>query len=249
VLKGLDVSSVQGKVDWTSVASMGCEFAFLKCSEGNKGTDPIFNDAAFLVDAQRAAGVMGRDIRFLENVSGARKNGLLVAPYHFAYPLPHQEGNPLRDPAAQAKFAFDCAEGLGSQHGELPPMLDLEWPEPTQWNKWGCNATQIIAWALEYLDAAGSYWGCAPVIYTYPDFWTHLGGAHEPLFAGYPLCIANYLHPTDWPKASDRPHVLSPWTDWTFWQFTGGQMRLPNGTPCDFEVFNGDGAALRALAQ
>jgi lysozyme len=245
MLRGLDVSSVQGKVDWPSVAGLGCRFVFAKCSEGNKGHDPIFNTPSFLVDRRRAAGVSGRDPRFNENVDGARTAGLFAGAYHFAYPLPHQDGNPLRDPDKQAKFAFDCAAGLGSLSGELPPMLDLEWPPPEQWGKWGCSAEQIRAWAHDYLDSAKGYWGCAPVLYTYPYFWTALQAREDTYFQDFPLCMASYPHPPKWPNEGESPPALVlPWKTWAFWQFTGGQMKLPNGVDSDFDVFNGDEAAL-----
>jgi lysozyme len=190
--------------------------------------------------------VTGRDPRFLANVAGAKAAGLYVGPYWFAYPLPH-DGTPLRDPADQAKFAFDCAGGLGDAEGELPPMLDLEWPPPEQWAKWGCTAAQIRRWALDYLDAAEGYWGCRPAVYTYPYFWGALAGSTEPRFAGYPLCVASYRAAAHWPADGDYPVALPPWSAWTFWQWTGGKADLPGGGPADFEVFSGDEAALAAL--
>lgn len=247
MLKGLDVSSYQGVVNWPSVVAMGCRFAFIKCSEGNKGRDPIFDIPTFNVDRRRAANVSGRDPQFDANVDGARAAGLRIAPYHFAYPLPDQVGNPLRSPANQAKFAFDCAEGLGSNDGELPPMLDLEWPTPENWTKWGCSADQIKTWAKEYLTAATGFWGCRPILYTYPYFWGKLEAAADDFFKDFPLCIASYPDATQWPIEGEHPVLPKPWDHWTFWQFTGGGMKLPNGTPCDFEVFAFGEAELKAL--
>src|SRR5579864_9557685 len=101
MLRGLDVSAAQGRVDWGCVAGMGCRFAIIKCKQGNDGIDP----------------------RFAENVAGAKAAGLLVGAYHFAYPLPKL------DPRAQARAFFE-ASSLGNRAGELPPALDLEWPAP-----------------------------------------------------------------------------------------------------------------------
>jgi len=248
MIRGLDVSSAQGVVDRASVASIGCRFVFAKAGEGNRGHDPIFETPGMDVTAERAAAVTGRDPQYLANVAGAKAAGLYVGPYWFAYPLPHN-GLPLRDPADQAKFAFDCAEGIGSHDGELPPMLDLEWPPPEEWPKWGCAAAQIRAWALAFLDAAEGYWGCKPVLYTYPYFWHAMAGAVEPRFADYPLCIASYPLVPQWPTETDQPIALPPWDTWTWWQWTGGKAKLPNGVPADFEVFNGDEAALAALCR
>ena len=249
MIRGLDVSSVQGHVDWPAVAAMGCRFAYIKCSEGNRGNDPIFELPGMYVDANRAAGITGKDPQFDANVAGAEAAGLRVGPYHFAYPLPHDPSKPFRDPEDQAKFAFDHAGAVGSVGGELPPMFDFEWPEPSDWQKWGCTAPQLRQWALSWLEAARAYWGCDPVIYTYPDFWMHLCGGAEPEFARYPLCMANYPHVVQWPQDGMAPLIVSPWTNWTFWQFTGGGMRMPDGTPGDFQVFNGSEYDLQALCK
>lgn len=249
MLRGLDVSSVQGAVAWDAVAKqLGCRFAFVKCSEGNRGKDPIFNTPSMFVDAARASSVTGRDPMFTANVAGAKGAGLYVGPYHFAYPLP-ADGTPLRNPADQAKYAFDCAGGLGEINGDLPPMLDFEWPPPEQWQKWGCSAEQLKQWALDYLHAAEGYWGCKPILYTYPDFWRHLQADGEPFFPDYPLCMASYPHVARWPVDGENPIALPPWNNWMFWQWTGGGMRMPNGAPGDFQVFHGDEAALAALCQ
>lgn len=42
---------------------------------------------------------------------------------------------------------------------------------------------------------------------------------------------------------------ISPWDDWTFWQYDGnGGQTLPNGRDCDFNVFNGTLDELEAFA-
>lgn len=70
MLRGLDVSSVQGAVAWDAVSKqLGCRFAWVKCSEGNRGKDPIVETPSMFVDAERASGVTGRDPRFTENVA------------------------------------------------------------------------------------------------------------------------------------------------------------------------------------
>jgi lysozyme len=248
MLRGLDVSSAQGVVNWPSLAKIGLRFAFIKCSEGNRGNDPIFDTPGYLVDHRRAAGTSGQDTQFQINVDGATSAGIAAGPYHFAYPLPPQVGNPIRDPRAQAKFAFDLAAGLGSIAGDLPPALDLEWPPPQDWPKWGCTAPQIRDWGLQWLDEATGLWGCKPIIYTYPDFWMHLGGGSEPAFAQYGLWSASYPPgAARWPKDGEKPTILKPWADWTFWQWTGGGADLPNGVHADYDVFSGGEVELTAL--
>jgi GH25 family lysozyme M1 (1,4-beta-N-acetylmuramidase) len=213
LVRGLDVSAAQGVVDWPSIAALGCRFAILKCSEGNRpGWDPQFE----------------------RNVAGAKAAGLVVGAYHFAYPLPNSGGD--RDPQSQAQHAFALSGGLGTRPGDLAPAFDFEWPAPPEWAKWGCDPAQLRAWALAYLVAAEALWGRKPMLYTYPDFWAHVGGASEPAFAAYPLWMASYPHGSAWPIDGDKPAIPKPWADWACWQFTGGGMHLPNATPVDFDV-------------
>lgn len=58
---GVDVSSYQGKVDWSLLKRQGVDFAFLKATEGSSLTDPCF----------------------AENWAGAGEAGVLRGAYHF----------------------------------------------------------------------------------------------------------------------------------------------------------------------
>jgi len=71
---GIDVSTVQGRIDWSQVAASGIEFAYVKASEGGKYVDPAFG----------------------ANASGALASGLKVGAYHFLYSQ--------TDPEAQASL-------------------------------------------------------------------------------------------------------------------------------------------------
>jgi len=75
---GLDVSSVQGAVDWEKVAEAGFRFVFVKVSEGDYGRDP----------------------RRLEYLTGARAAGVRTGVYHFA----HVAGDPIK----QARALWDA---------------------------------------------------------------------------------------------------------------------------------------------
>jgi GH25 family lysozyme M1 (1,4-beta-N-acetylmuramidase) len=86
--------------------------AICKCTQGNDGKDP----------------------RFDEYAAGAKAAGVHVGAYLFAYPLPSGPGKPAgRAAEEQARRLYaDCA-GLGKAKGELPPALDLEWP--ARWDR------------------------------------------------------------------------------------------------------------------
>ena len=60
-VRGIDVSSYQGDIDWRAIASQGVAFAFVKATEGSGFADP----------------------RFQANWVGAHQAGLVVGAYHF----------------------------------------------------------------------------------------------------------------------------------------------------------------------
>ncbi|MBR5502132.1 MAG: glycoside hydrolase family 25 protein [Oscillospiraceae bacterium] len=60
-VKGVDVSSYQGDIDWQLLASQPISFAFIKATEGSSFTDS----------------------RFAENFYAAKQTGLVIGAYHF----------------------------------------------------------------------------------------------------------------------------------------------------------------------
>ena len=60
-IKGIDVSSYQGKIDWAVLSSQNISFAFIKATEGSSFVDK----------------------NFAYNFEEARKNSLAVGAYHF----------------------------------------------------------------------------------------------------------------------------------------------------------------------
>lgn len=219
MIRGVDVSVYEGNVDWPAAATEGYRFAILKCGEGD---------------------IAHPDNKFVQDRDEAKHAGLIVGSYHFAWPLPG------KDPRAQAKLHFELSGGLGSNPGEIPPMLDFEWPTPDKWLEQKCSPTQLREWALTWLDEATTLWGCFPMLYTYPDFWARVGGGSVNDFARYALCVADYRHVTSWPADTDKPISLLPWGgDWKFWQTSGGAFcKIPliggGSVPVDTDVFNGN---------
>lgn len=228
MIRLIDASSVQGVLDCVALRAAGIRGAYLKCTEGNSG---------------------GVDSSFATDVAAARAAGIAPGAYHFAYPLPPQNGNPSRSPIAQARAFFERSGGLGSRDGELPPAVDLEWPEPENWTdpkgRWVCTPSQIRDWGLEHLQEVTRLWGRKPLVYTYRYFWDHVLSAtddHGSAYADYPLWMADYNHYAGkTPPDGAAPYVPRPWPTWTLWQHDGnGGLRMPNGRDADFNVFRGD---------
>lgn len=234
MIPGVDVFSGYGSIDWARVRAAGYRFAFIKCTEGN---EPRRND-----------------IRFAENVRNARDAGLYVSAYHFPYPLREDPTHPGRTPAEQAQLFWSVSGGLGRAPGELPPVVDAEWPAVEDWGKWGVTAATISGWLRDFCEHVTVLWGRRPIIYTYPFFWRILAASTDVSWAAeYLLWIANYTHSGEGiPPPSKQPIIPAPWTEWTFWQFSadGSPVRVPGipACPIDRDVFAGDLDALRRLA-
>jgi lysozyme len=246
VILGVDVWDGYGKIDWGRAAAAGVKFAIVKHTEGNEGCDR----------------------RALENVSGCKAAGIYVGAYLYGMALPSGRNRPPgRSPEEQARKLWTDSGGLGTRPGELPPVLDIEFPArwdkrkknadgslADQWRRWEVDALFIASWTLACLAEIERLWKRTPIVYTYPDFWRSLGGhgAH-PSFSRYPLWIANYTHPDAWmPPETARPIAVQPWPDYVMWQFSadGSPIRIPGipACPIDRNVFNGSLDDLRRLA-
>ena len=60
-IRGVDVSSYQGEIDWTVLAEQGIQFAFIKATEGSSHVDPCFES----------------------NYTNAAQTSLRIGAYHF----------------------------------------------------------------------------------------------------------------------------------------------------------------------
>ena len=176
LIKGIDVSIIQGNIDFKAVAATGVQFVVCRCGVGNGGIDSLYK----------------------KNIANAKAAGLKVMAYHFIYPLPPLASQPLRDPKAQAQMHVNAAGG------ELA-ACDLEWPAPQDWAKWGCTAAQIVQWSIDYLEAYEALSGIRPIVYTYPYFAQAIklpdwfGEKYKLWIASYQAGTPFIPHPwTDW---------------------------------------------------
>lgn len=213
MIKGLDASSVQGLLQIDALDAAGVRFLIHKCKQGNDGKDPFFE----------------------RNIAAAKAKGWRTGAYHFLYPLPHL------DPVAQAE-GFYAASSLGTYNGDLPPALDLEWPDPDAgFAKWGCTPAQVCDWSRRCVERVAELFGRKPLIYIYPYFAQRLAAGDMAWMAEYPLWIASY---------EKTPRVPKPWKTWALWQYDGNNgERMPNGVDADFNWFNGDDEELAAFCK
>ena len=103
VLKGIDVSEHQGKIDWEEVADEGWEFAFIRVGYRGYGE----------------AGNLYRDKRAIENLSSAKEAGLMVGAYIFSQALDEEEAR------EEAELAVSVIEEAQIEL-DLPLVYDPE---------------------------------------------------------------------------------------------------------------------------
>src|SRR5258708_10875881 len=95
---GIDVSSYQGSINWSSVKSCGYIFAWTKATEGN-----YYQDADFV-----------------SNENNGKGAGVYMGAYHFARP-------DLNSPGTEASYYWSFAKSYVLADGKtLMPMLDFE---------------------------------------------------------------------------------------------------------------------------
>jgi len=202
-------------------------------------------DYAFVV-VKASEGQSGADPRFQRSWSALveRSETLVRGAYHFAR-LDTDGGTPAD--AEREALAFCSRLALVGHYGAgaLPPALDIEWGGT---NDQGPEAN--IAWVARWIEVVEQTLGRSPMIYTGPGIWRDRFD-DSARFSHLPLWIADYQ------RSAQQPAAM-PWTDWTFWQWSGGGRfaygpKVPGISPdpgvVDLDRFAGTPAQLRALSE
>ena len=71
MLKGIDVSTVQGTIAWSKVKRAGVDFAMIKASQGRGESATTKNLTVF------------KDSQFVKNISSAYAAGIACGVYHY----------------------------------------------------------------------------------------------------------------------------------------------------------------------
>lgn len=144
---------------------------------------------------------------YAEHWAGARAEGILRGAYH--YLLAGQDAN---------KQAVLFSATVGTDKGELPPILDLE----DEYNEDVSNR-KTISTCKEFLDIIKQAFGRTPMVYsrtTYLEPRVTIRGKAPVWAKNYELWVAQY--PWEF-KSASMPNVNMPkqprgWKDWKFWQ-------------------------------
>ncbi len=162
-LPGLDVSSYQGNVNWSSVKSNGAQFAYIKATEGTSYQNPYF----------------------AQQYVGSYNVGLIRGAYHFATPN-------TSSGAAQADYFAAHGGAWSADHHTLPGALDIEY-NPYGATCYGLSQAAMRSWIHAFVNEYHAKTGRWAVIYTTTDWWTQCTGNNDATFAqNDPLWIARY---------------------------------------------------------
>jgi lysozyme len=203
-IKGIDISVHQGQVNWDQI-KRDVDFAIIRAGYGGGGLD----------------GQLKR------NQAEARKRGIPLGYYFFAYPG-RSSG------AAQAREFYNFVGKL--QPGEFV-ALDIE-NEPS----YGRNlVASDVAWSKEFLDTAKGLFGVKPMVY--------MDGGVKSKFDWSPVVKGDYgLWIATWganngqiPGTQPNP---APWPVIALWQYTS-RANLGGISPVDANVFLGSIEQLR----
>jgi GH25 family lysozyme M1 (1,4-beta-N-acetylmuramidase) len=159
---GLDVSSYQGNVNWSTVAANGAKFAYVKATEGTYYTSAYFS----------------------QQYEGSYGVGIVRGAYHFATP-------DTTSGAAQADYFVAHGGGWSKDGKTLPGMLDMEW-DPYGADCYGLSKSAMVSWILSFSNeyhAKTSRW---PVIYTATSWWSECTGNTGDFSSTNPLMLAYY---------------------------------------------------------
>jgi lysozyme len=139
-LLGIDVSSIQGSINWSSVHSCGAQFAFAKATEGTYYQDSFFK----------------------RNMTNGKAAGLQMGAYHFARP-------DVDCPAAEADYFWNFAGPYIIADGKsLFPAIDFETvnghscqPDYTAWlNAWSTRVKSKTSHFLHPVAIVGCVDAC-----------------------------------------------------------------------------------------
>lgn len=207
MIRFIDVSAVQGAVDYSRVKAAGIRAVVVKVSEGMGGSDP----------------------RAQVNIRGAREAGLEVGAYHFCKASLSPGMQNLRDDAVGEMQRFHTLANFDAGPLNFPPVLDFEIFD-------GQPPTMAAEWLRVAILETEQLWGRTPVIYTGAPMAAALALVPDlvrcPLWiAAYPqskLPSGAWSPALTWEQAAARKFpTVHPWPAALMHQFSGGSNTLP----------------------
>ncbi|WP_282086906.1 lysozyme [Streptomyces tendae] len=160
--EGVDVSSHQGNVAWSTLWKSGVKWAYVKATEGTSYRNPYF----------------------AQQYGGSYDVGMIRGAYHFA--TPDTSGG-----AAQADYFVDHGGAWSKDGKTLPGVLDIEY-NPYGATCYGRTHSQMVSWIRAFLDRYEQRTGRHAAVYTSTNWWTQCTGNYSGFGADNPLWVARY---------------------------------------------------------
>lgn len=143
-LRGIDVSTYQGSINWSAVKASGIDFAIVKATQGR---------------AVSSSSYLFTDRQFANNVTGAHDVGLKVGVYHYL------TAKTVKEAQREAQHFIDTIAPYKSRI-ELWAAVDVEEDKYLPRNKKALSA--IVDAFCAYVEAEGY----RPMVYTNPNYLT-----------------------------------------------------------------------------
>jgi GH25 family lysozyme M1 (1,4-beta-N-acetylmuramidase) len=163
VVYGMDVSSFQGNVAWSTMKSRGAHFAYIKATEGNYYTNPFF--------AQQYVGSFNVGM-----VRGA-----------YAFGIPNKSGG-----ANQADYLLAHGGKWSADGKTLPAALDIEYNPYSGGECYGLSQASMRSWITAFMNEYHAKTTRWPVIYSTNDWWRTCTGTVNFTASKSPFWIARY---------------------------------------------------------
>ncbi|GGV43519.1 hydrolase [Streptomyces longisporoflavus] len=160
--EGVDVSSHQGNVAWSTLWNSGVKWSYVKATEGTYYKNPYF----------------------AQQYNGSYNVGMIRGAYHFATP-------DTTSGATQANYFVDNGGGWSRDGRTLPGALDIEW-NPYGAACFGKSQSAMVTWIRDFLNQYKARTGRDAVIYTATSWWKQCTGNYGGFAANNPLWIARY---------------------------------------------------------
>lgn len=145
MLRGIDVSTHQGTIDWDEVAGVGLSFVIVKATQGR---------------SQATAGLRNfTDSKFKRNITEAHRIGLRVGVYHYLT-------------AQTVGEAMEEAEYFLSAIEPYKPIIDL-WAVVDVESKYLPKDKTLLTQIVNTFCSRVTSAGLRPMVYTNPDYLKH----------------------------------------------------------------------------
>ncbi|WP_431042252.1 lysozyme [Streptomyces sp. P1-3] len=161
-VEGVDVSSHQGNVAWSSLWSSGVRFAYVKSTEGTTYKNPYFT----------------------QQYTGSYGVGMIRGAYHFALP-------DVSSGATQANYFVSSGGGWSRDGKTLPGALDIEY-NPYGSSCYGKSQSAMVSWIKDFTSTYKARTGRDPVIYTSTNWWKACTGNSSAFGSVNPLWLPRY---------------------------------------------------------